>query len=335
MLKKALAMLLCGVLLFTTMGVTAFAVDDYNVHVSGKTITLLLGGKTVSSYQMKSNAIRIRSNDKNELQVCYYDAGDNYKAINMKSQKTVNVSGNLDKVEILKSLSPQVNVNLDSNSLVGSLIISDRGSVSIWGTVTNVTINGDADVNVLKGGSVSSASITAANASLFADTGSSVKSVSKVSNSRVGGSGIGSVTITDRTTTNNNKWADPTPTPTPRNIHYNVALQYSTGNLSTINGNHLEDMTYELANNVTAYVNDTRSPRNGEYISGSFVWRSSPYTVVQDGVTYGFTFIPDDYRYNNVNGTMRMTVYWTGLLDPYEPYLDGNGTVIGQGASVN
>lgn len=310
LVKKLLGLAtLC--IIFLATAVTAFAAT-YGVSVSGKTISLTTDGKTTTSYNLKSSDITVRTSTGGDLQVCFYDTNGKYSAINLKSQKSVAVSGTMNSLNLQKSLYNDVTVSLPAEGSVGTLTVAYPGTVSISGSVKTMTVSAAADVNVLSGGTVTNAKVNSSGATLLASPGSTVSSVSKTSGAVVSGDGIRSNNTTSGTNRTSGTTTD-AKTPSSRWDDTNDNATYRTklvrnGDIYARMGDRLGDLQNDISSCFTAYAENYYDNAYNNQISGNYYWNSASDTAVEDGATYTFRFVPHDTEYRSCTGAIRVHV---------------------------
>lgn len=156
-MKKTMAMLLSAAMVMS-MGLMANAATrDYSVLVDGDKLTLT-NGETQSVYQLDESRLVLSQSSKGGIAVSFSVKDDENKKISLGSQKDVTVSGDLDQLNISKSLDKEYNIYLDEQADVRDLVSNGDARISVDGEVTRaylrsgsakLTANSGSDVEVV------------------------------------------------------------------------------------------------------------------------------------------------------------------------------------------
>lgn len=319
MMKKLLSVVLAFAMVFG-ISMVAGAATVYSVVVNGENISFVSGGKTVGTYVTKTTDLKLKYDDSGDLLMCFYDNKGSYKGVNLSTQASVTVSGTMDSLTISSNIKDNVSVKLPAKSSVTKLTVENTGTVYVYGSVDTLNLKGGAKVNVYEGAEIETAKITSKSATLVAATGSSVNSVQTVAGAKVSGNGIvkkkSSTTSSarrdtdsggSRASTPGSKWDNDFDDENSDGIR--VKLEKDRSYIEASSGDRLKDLTDELYDCFSAYVDDNDEDEDGRSVNGDFVWTDGSSREVEDGKVYSFRFIPNDNsKYRSVRGSIQIYV---------------------------
>lgn len=309
--RLAAAMVAASMVMGTGIAASAATKSEITVSVSNKTLTFSKNGKKLQSQDMKTSDVKLIIDEDDDLVVCYTNNLGKYKGMNLNNQRTLEISGDMNSLTLTSSLGDKVDVTVDSGSDISKMVVTNKGDVNIKGDVTNLTVNGAADVTVDDGATVSSARVTATNAKLAGKSGSNLKSVSAVKRSNVTGARrVSTLDSSSSTRDNDDDYDDDRD-----NDGYRVRLRFGSLHYTANSGTpdtYLRDILEDLEGEVEAYGYD--DDNDSREISGRVRW-SSPGKKIFDednpkskDIKCSFKFIPTNSKYRTVTDSITVRI---------------------------
>ncbi|NBI78326.1 hypothetical protein D3Z39_05480, partial [Anaerotruncus colihominis] len=294
LIKKCVALALAAITALSLAAGIQAATTIYSVKIQKNSILIQNKGKTVETYDAKSTDLTL-SQEYGKLLLSYKNAQNLSRDIALGTQSSLTIQGAASSLTLDSSLPTSMRLVLDTGSSVSSLKIASPGKITIRGKVDTLTVSSAARVTVSKGGVVTDATLTSSSAVLIAGTGAQVKNATVVKKSSVSGSGIGTVKVkgSDSDGRDDNTTTD-------------GGLTIKTSTISARSGDTLRDLESDLSHYVKVY------DRDGDRVDGKAEWVSSPSTKVKKTGSYQFDFYPDDDDYDNVRGTIKISVSGRG-----------------------
>ncbi|MCR2025459.1 hypothetical protein [Anaerotruncus colihominis] len=294
LIKKCVALALAAITALSLAAGIQAATTIYSVKIQKNSILIQNKGKTVETYDTKSTDLTL-SQEYGKLLLSYKNAQNLSRDIALGTQSSLTIQGAASSLTLDSSLPTSMRLVLDTGSSVSSLKIASPGKITIRGKVDTLTVSSAARVTVSKGGVVTDATLTSSSAVLIAGTGAQVKNATVVKKSSVSGSGIGTVKVkgSDSDGRDDNTTTD-------------GGLTIKTSTISARSGDTLRDLESDLNHYVKVY------DRDGDRVDGKAEWVSSPSTKVKKTGSYQFDFYPDDDDYDNVRGTIKISVSGRG-----------------------
>ena len=328
-LLKRLSASLLALTMTVGMGATASAATKsdkvYDLYAKDGTVQFWLNGKKTADYDWSGNLIKLITDKDGDFLVGFKEDRTTDKWISLGDQKTLKIDGSIDAVKILESLDSSIELTVDSGAIIREMELLSGNDLTINGSVPELKVSGAADVHVTKTGSIANARLLNTKATLTIDKEAKVKNVRTRKVLNVKGKGeadkVVAVNSLDYTKEEyDERWDryyyddwyddwyygrdyDDYDDDDYRRYH----IRLDVGTIHANKGDTLSRLRGELDDVVTAYVDDHRSSRDGETISGSVRWENgNPQVLSSD--SYSFVFIPTNTKYATRRGSVYIEV---------------------------
>lgn len=312
----------------------------YSLSIQGRVISVTQSGAEVARYNAQNSDYALTAN-RSGLLFQFTNAAGKTTAIALGEQSDLQVDGTMTSLTVSSMVGSMTRLVTGADSKIGTLIIYAPMQAQINGSVTTLSVQGAASVDVPAAGSVTTAQLVHRQAALTAS--GTVKTVEKVTDATASGNGIGKITALSSKASNvgsvrsrsglvldNRDWRD------DRyydryyddyyyndyyydgyyDDYYNDRYYSSSSRTTTTNGSsirleaktiyadyddRLSELEDDLEDAVRAY---TRS--GGSRVYGDVYWVDEDDYADQTGY-YSFYFEPDN-RYSRVKGRIRIIV---------------------------
>ena len=277
-LRKLLAVCL-ALALVLPLGVFAGAASPYSVKVSANAVTFLQNGYAVGTYQAKNNNITLQKDSDGDLLVCFTTSQGRYIGVTLGSQTAVTFSGSIGVFTLDKSFT---------------------GSVTATAAIGTLKVGGAATVNLQKGGSIKSASLSNAKSKLNVAAGATVTTATAAAKTSVTGSGtVGTFKVGGKVVSVSK---DSGSSSTPGNTS-GSSVKLTAKAITAKNGTTLGELTSTLKANVKAYDRSTNRA-----LSGTVSWADDDDTQVTRKSSFNYYFLPSDSKYATTRGSIKINV---------------------------
>ena len=313
MVKRGLSLLL-ACMLVSLLAPVAFAADgDYSIRVQSGKVNFLQGEQTVGSYAAANTNLLLTSDRSGEVFVQFPNSKGTYTNITLGQQRNLIITGTMNSLTLGSALPADLSLTLDENSKVNTLQIYSTNPVSAGGTAALIDIQGAAAITLPTGANASRVCLRSAQATLKAD--GEVTVLEKAAGAKITGEGALKVTpilssastdwarsnsglmIDSSSTSASNSFASGAQTTTTQS-----GLTIKASAIDAVYGDYLDDLEGDLDNAVRVYN------RSGTRIYGDLSWTADGSTRVRDSQYYRFSFWPDDDRYDEVIGRVKVVV---------------------------
>ncbi len=137
MMKKATTMLLTAAMILS-MGMTAGATEaKYSIYVGDEELQLRQADKVVT-YQLEDSRITLSKNKDDGIAVSFVEEDEGARKISLGTQKSVTVSGELDSLNISKTLDKEYSVKISKKAEIDQLFSSGNAKISVDGDIDEV-----------------------------------------------------------------------------------------------------------------------------------------------------------------------------------------------------